>query len=217
MQGGEPAISLHYAAVPAQPWPALWDAWQARLPEQKRAAIARLRAPADRNASLLGLALLEAALDESARCRWPPRFAARAKPALAGGPDFSISHAAGVVGCAVAGAGQVGFDVERDGAATEQQLRLALAPAALERLASGALAATDAWVMTEAVLKAAGQRVERSASVELGDGEARLDGVHYRLARVPLAAGLVAWIAHSRGEGAPRLVRHEPQEFAPLP
>ncbi|MBS0395444.1 MAG: hypothetical protein JSR54_12515, partial [Proteobacteria bacterium] len=55
-------ISLHYAAVPAQPWPALAAAWRERLPRDKRTAIERLREPADRNASLLGIALLEAAL-----------------------------------------------------------------------------------------------------------------------------------------------------------
>lgn len=217
MTGGEPGVSLHYAAVPAQPWPALWDAWQARLPAEKRAAIARLRAPADRSASLLGLALLASALDDAARRSWPPRFDARAKPTLAGGPDFSIAHAAGIVGCAVAGTGQVGFDVERDGAATAQHLRLALAPATRERLASGALSPTQAWVMTEAVLKAAGQGVDRSAAVELGDGTARLAGARFRLVEVELAAGFVAWVAHSHGAAAPRLVRHEPGEFAPLP
>ena len=217
MKGGAPVVSLHYAAVPAQPWPALWDAWQARLPAEKRATIERLRTPADRSASLLGLALLEAALDETLRPRWPPRFEAGVKPALAGGPDFSIAHAAGIVGCAVAGAGRVGFDVERDGAASERQLRLALAPATRAQIAGGTLAPTDAWVMTEAVLKAAGCGVEQSASVELADGAAYLAGANYALCRVTLAAGLVSWVAHSHGAAAPRLLRHDPWEFAPLP
>ena len=215
----EECVSLHYTEVPAQPWPALAEAWLPRLPAPKRAAILRLREPADRNASLLGVALLGAALGERAAAFDPALldYAARSKPRLAGGPDFSIAHAAGYVGCALATGGRVGFDLEAAGTVAPGSLRLALGAAERERLAGDEVDATATWVMTEAVLKASGRGIDAAGRVRLAPRTALLDGVRYGLAAATLEPALVAWIAHEGTALQLRCVRHGAVSFAPLP
>jgi 4'-phosphopantetheinyl transferase len=212
-------ISLHYAAVPAQPWPALAESWLPRLAPPKRAAVLRLRAPADRNASLLGVALLGIALADRGVAFVPSalEYPARGKPRLATGPEFSIAHAAGCVGCALATSGRVGFDLEARGAVTPGALRLALGAGELQQIAAGRLDADAAWVMTEAVLKAAGCGVEAAARVRLAGETAMLDGAHFWLAPVALAPTLVAWLATEAQRPAVAIARHRADEFAPLP
>lgn len=212
-------VSLHYTEVPAQPWPALAELWLPRLPAPKRAAIERLRQAADRNASLLGIALLGAALAARAEAFAPRRleYAARAKPRLGGGPDFSIAHAAGYVGCALATAGRVGFDLEAAGAVAPAVLRRALGTSPLAGLGAGTGDATAAWVMTEAALKAAGRGIESAPRVRLAARAATLDGARFDLVPVTLEAALVAWIAHEGAQLELRTVRHSAAEFAPLP
>jgi hypothetical protein len=215
----EECVSLHYTEVPAQPWDALGEALLPRLPGAKYDAIQRLREPADRNASLLGVALLAAALAERAAAfdLRALEYPAGGKPRLAGGPDFSIAHAAGYAGCAVATAGRVGFDLEARGAIGAAALRLVLGPAELDRVARGELDPVAAWVMTEAVLKAAGRGIAAAGRVRLAGGAAMLDGARFRLTPVMLEPSHVAWLAHEGDALALRTVRHAASEFAPLP
>ena len=215
----EECVSLHYAEVPAQPWPALAAAWLPRLPTAKRAAILRLRQPADRNASLLGVALLGAALGARTITLEPHtlEYPAHGKPRLAAGPDFSIAHAAGYVGCALATVGFVGFDFEARGAVTPAALRLVRGAAELARLAGDRLDADAVWVMTEAVLKAAGRGIDAAARVRLATEAGTLDGARFALAPVMLEPTLVAWVAHQGEALALCTVRHGAGEFAPLP
>ena len=215
----EECVSLHYTEVPAQPWDALGDLLLPLLPGSKRDAIMRLKQPADRNASLLGIALLGAALAERATGHdlGALEYPAGGKPRLAGGPDFSIAHAAGYVGCAVATNGRVGFDLEACGAVGAGALRRALGVAELAQLARGALEPVAAWVMTEAVLKAAGRGIAAAAAVRLAGGSATLDGARFQLAAVALEPTHVAFVAHEGDTLRLRTVRHGPREFAPLP
>ena len=215
----EEFLSLHYVAVPAQPWPALEQAWLPHLPAGKRTRVARLRYPADRNASLLGVALLAAAYQRRGERFDPGRliYPARGKPTIAGGADFSIAHAAGLAVCALASAGRVGVDLEAADSVSTKVLRRALGPAEWARVASGALDATDAWVMTEAVIKAAGLGIAAAGRVRLGEDSGSIDDRPLRLVRVPLAAGQRLWLAHELAQGAVEVVGHDVREFAPLP
>ena len=216
---GEEQVSLHYTVVPGQPWPALEQAWLPRLPEAKRALVVRLRDARDRNATLLGIALLGSVLQAAGRAFDPGSiaFRPRAKPEVRGAPDFSIAHAAGLVGCALATTGRVGFDLEPRDAVAPAWLRLALDPAEQGQLIRGELSATAAWVMKEAVLKAAGRDVAAVAGVRLEGAIATLEGTTFHLVPVALAPSHVAWLAHDRQPLVLGVVRREVAEFAALP
>jgi phosphopantetheinyl transferase len=159
------------------------DALLASLPYGKRLDL-EARDAAARRASLAGIAL---ALDGLARLRGSPVRAASlafpqgGKPALPGGPDFSVSHAGGAVGVAVCPAGPVGFDLEPSGPDGDR--------ARLER-----------WASIEAVLKAAGRGLRDAAAVELSAAldRARLAGRGYSVRAVDAGDGYAARIATER-------------------
>jgi phosphopantetheinyl transferase len=189
-------VSLHYAALDGHSWARLERDWLPRLPAAKRARVDRLREPADRAATLLGIRLLDAALaargvdDAVGRLLYP----ARGRPSLPGGPEFSISHARGLVACAIAD-DPIGLDLERRDAVRPTQLRLVLDADERAAVAGGALDATDAWVMKEAVLKAAGRGADAARTVTLHGRTAVLAGRTWHLHRVDLAGAHVAWLA----------------------
>jgi phosphopantetheinyl transferase len=215
----ERRVSLHYAVVPAQPWESLERAWLPRLPDAKRTAVARLRVPADRNASLLGIALLESALAALGRA-FDPRsldYPAGGKPRLPDGPDFSIAHAAGLVACGVAETGRVGLDLEPAGAVRAATVRRVLDADECARLASGELAATDAWVMKEAVVKLAGRGIGALGAVALRGERASLDGCEFWLRRVTLVPSHTAWLAEERVAPQVATLARAAGDFAPLP
>lgn len=160
------------------------DALLASLPYGKRLDL-EARDGAARRASLAGIAL---ALHGLSRLRGSPVRAAElsfpqdGKPALPGGPDFSVSHAGPAVAVAVYPAGPVGFDLEpiRDDADR----------ARLER-----------WTSIEAVLKAAGRGLRDAAAVELSPAldRARLAGRGYSVRAVDIGGEYVARIATAHG------------------
>lgn len=188
--------SLHYATQDTHSGAALEREWLPRLPAAKRARVERLREPSDRVATLLGIALLAVALRERGLVLEPHRleYPARGRPTLPGGPEFSISHAAGLVACAVADV-PLGIDLEARQAVRSAQLRLVLGDAERTALDGGALDATDAWVMKEAVLKAAGRGAEEARGVTLHGRTAAFAGRLWHLVRVDLARTHVAWLA----------------------
>jgi phosphopantetheinyl transferase len=212
-------VSLHYTLVPAQPSESLERAWLPLLPPARQSAVLRLRAAEDRNATLLGVALLAQAL-YARGLAFEPRalvYPARGKPRLRRGPDFSIAHAPGLVGCALVDAGRVGLDLEPQRAVGATTLRLVLDAVEERRLARGTLGSTDAWVMKEAVVKAAGLGLGAIARVRLARRSARLDGRAWRLRPVSLAAGYVAWLAHDGTRARVTLVAHAAGELKALP
>jgi phosphopantetheinyl transferase len=192
----EKSVSLHYAALDRHSWTRLERDWLPRLPTAKRARVERLREPADRAATLLGMRLLDTALAERGVPAAVGRllFPARGRPSLPGGPEFSISHAHGLVACAVADE-PIGLDLERRDAVRPTQLRLVLDADEGAAVAGGRLDPTDAWVMKEAVLKAAGRGADAARSVSLRGVSAVLDGRTWHLQRVDLAGVHVAWLA----------------------
>ena len=190
-------MSLQYALLSEQSLPALARAWLGQLSAARCARVERLREPADRAATLAGVALLAAACRvlgcgfDAADLEYP----GRGKPRLRGGPEFSIAHGAGLVACAAAGGGCLGLDVEADGAVGAAPLRLVLDAEERATLAAGARAATDAWVMKEAVLKAAGLGIGHARDVQLRQEQGWLAGARYELTRVHLSPLHVSWLA----------------------
>jgi 4'-phosphopantetheinyl transferase len=212
-------VSLHYAAVPAQPWAALEKLWLPRLPAAKSASVARLRNAADRNATLLGIALLARALraldrDLDAGALEFPRAG---KPRLPGGPDFSVSHSGGLVACALATAGRIGLDLEPVAAVRASTVARVMSAQERARMARGELAATDAWVMKEAVVKAAGRGIGALGAVALGGGRARLEQDEFWLRRVERVRSHAIWVARDRPWTRLAVREVAAAEFAPLP
>jgi phosphopantetheinyl transferase len=212
-------VSLHYTLVPAHASAALERAWSPLLPPARRGAALRLRAAADRNATLLGVALLAQALAARGLALEPRAlvYPARGKPHLRRGPEFSIAHAPGLVGCALVDAGRIGLDLEARGAVRAATLRLVLDEVERQRLARGTLEPTDAWVMKEAVVKAAGLGLGALARVRLARRSAKLDGRTWRLRPVCLTHGHVAWLAHDGARARVTLVAHTPAALGALP
>ncbi len=184
--------------MPARLPPAVESRWLGALPPARRARLERLREPADRAASLAGLALLLAAARRAglpppvpSRLDWPER----GKPCWKDGPDFSIAHGGGHVGCALATPVlRVGLDLEPAGAASWQDLRHALGQDA-DLPAAGHGDATALWVAKEAVVKAAGATVADLASVRVAGGEATFEAARWHLQRPRLAADLLCAVA----------------------
>ena len=197
-------LSLHYAAVPAQPCEALQALWRPRLPTNKQAAVVALRQASDRDASVLGIALLaRACAHAGVACEVATlRFPERAKPHGLVGCDFSISHAGGFVGCVLSSAA-VGFDWEPEEAAAWSDLRQLLMPAECHRLQAAGWTATEAWVALEAIVKAAGIGMEQASEVRLEGLRGECLGRHFQLIPVRGVAGQVAWIATDRSVSTP--------------
>lgn len=151
-----------------------------RLPYARRLEL-ESRAPESRRASLDGTALLMRAA-ERLGCRdvGPAdlRFPQGAKPHLADGPYFSISHTPLRIACAASRECDLGLDHENYAGETP--------PARLRR-----------WTAIEATLKAAGLGLERAHDVELDPAlrSSRLDRVCYELMSLDLAPGVVACLA----------------------
>lgn len=186
-----------------------------RLPPAKAAAVRRLGAAADRNASLLGLLLLQSACAAlGSPCRLSELvYAPGAKPRLPGGPEFSISHAGGVVGCVAAADGALGLDLEPRGRATAAMLRLVAPAEDLGRLAAGELDPTTYAVSLEAVVKAAGASVAALAEVRLEPPFATLRGVRYGLCAPGIGEETVCVLADSAARGVPALRFLDPAEL----
>ena len=116
------------------------------------------------------------------------RYPAGGKPALAGGPYFSISHSGTRVAVALSEHCEVGIDVEDLATAADA-----------DRLGR--------WTAVEATLKAAGSGLRRAGEVRLAAdlASARIGEGTYRLQRLNLAPGCVAHLA-TAGEAQVRLL-----------
>jgi phosphopantetheinyl transferase len=173
------------------PLDAAREAWLLeRLPYARRQELERREAQA-RAASLHALELLRrgvarlrgTALEMAALC-----YPAGGKPALAGGPCFSISHSEMRVAVALSEQCEVGIDVEDLlAAADEDRLRH--------------------WTAVEATLKAAGAGLRRACEVRLAPdlANARFGAQDYRLQRLWLASGCIAHLA-TTGEARVQLL-----------
>lgn len=108
---------------------------------------------------------LSATVPEIAPAAWSFDRGADGKPFVTGGPQFSLSHTAGLVGCAVWGGGEIGFDVE----AWDRRVDLSTMSAVLTEAESLQLSSLNAeqqrrqffelWTAKEACAKACGRGI----------------------------------------------------------
>jgi hypothetical protein len=179
-----PVLVLH-AVLPEGPAPLALRRLLERLPYARRLELER-RDERGRGTSLAGIHL---ALAGAERLLDRPvatgelQFVDGAKPRIAGGPHFSISHGPWRVGVALSVSADVGFDLEEmhagEGAERADATKLAR------------------WTATEAVLKAAGRGLREARAVCLRDDLASglLDGRVYRLWPLHLPDGAIAHLA----------------------
>lgn len=92
------------------------------------------------------------------------------KPHVPGAADFSIAHSGSWVGCAIVGAGRVGFDVEVLREGVEKAVRVLAGEELTPELALAR------WVATEAALKAHGASVREALDVSFLEGRAFFRG-----------------------------------------
>ena len=158
---------------------------------------------------MLGLALLCSCAREAGLAA-PPHaldFPEGGKPRWHGGDDFSVSHAAGYVACALAPPGAaIGLDIELRAAATLDSLRLVTSEDERRLVTSGRLDAAALWTRKEALLKAAGRGVREVAEARAGVDWGTLGPLRCRLLDARLAPGIACAIAVT-GEGPALVVR----------
>lgn len=180
------------------------DAATRLLPPPEIARAARYRRWQDGQATLLGRLLLRLALRR--RGDDPATIAAITidaadRPSLPGGPDFSISHADGLVVLAVTDDGRVGIDVEHCRAIAPDDLGPALTQADRRRIAAAVdpvTAMLQCWTAKEAVVKAAGLGITVAELPAWPDGGPVLcDGLPWWIATWALP-GHVLTLAHGR-------------------
>lgn len=179
-----PVLVLH-AVLPEGVAPSALHRLLEALPYARRLELER-RDERGRCASLAGLHL---ALTGAQRLLDRPvapgelRFIAGAKPRLATGPHFSLSHGLTRVGVALSVTADIGFDLEElragEGAPSANPGKLAR------------------WTATEAVLKAAGRGLRDARAVRLDDDLAsgQLDGRAYGIWPVHLHHTALAHLA----------------------
>jgi 4'-phosphopantetheinyl transferase len=114
------------------------------------------------------------------------------KPQLAGGPDFSISHAGPWVAAVATTEGRIGLDIETEDA-DRLSLRRVCDACELEVIAIQGAAAM--WVAKEAALKAWGLTLREAPRVRVRGATACLDGATLHLQPLARFAGARACVA----------------------
>jgi 4'-phosphopantetheinyl transferase len=169
--------------------------------------ILELRRWQDRQARILGRLLLRAGLirlglGEAAGLQGWFR-ACSGRPGLAHcRADISISHTSGLALCALAPAGRVGVDVERQAVRDLPGLRAAFGAREWREIQAGpdpALTALALWTAKEAALKADGRGFSLEPSAIDARGElVSVDGALWHISRPRLAPGWVCAVATDR-------------------
>ncbi|MDB5324541.1 MAG: 4-phosphopantetheinyl transferase superfamily protein, partial [Phycisphaerales bacterium] len=140
----------------------LLDAAERERAERFRVATARDQYIAAHALTRLALSV---AAPHTAPAAWVFERGPAGKPFVAGGPSFSLSHTSGMVGCAVAARGDIGFDLE----AWDRTVDLASMAAVLTEDEAACLSGLDGpiqrrrfyelWTAKEACAKACGRGI----------------------------------------------------------
>lgn len=183
------------------PTPWLVAEWLLCLPGSRRAEISRWSDERERHRSLLGTRLLAMglrALGYAEAALATLQHHPRSRPTLDAPIDFSLSHADGLIACALSTEGPVGIDVEKVASFKADDFRLYLDEA--ERVWAGrsALRFLEVWTRKEAVAKAADSRGLRDVPrihVDAAAQCARFAGRAWQTRRVPVGRAHVASLA----------------------
>lgn len=173
--------------------PAIEAEWLSHLPVERQARISAWPERRDRLRSLLGSRLLATGLARLGFAATAPntlRTPPGTRPTLDLPVQFSVSHCAGRVVCAISTEGAVGVDVEALGGLTADEFPLYLNPAERAWAGRNARRFYGIWTRKEAVAKAAGTRglpALPRVDTTCGPQRAALDGRIWRT--TPIALG----------------------------
>ncbi len=177
--------------------------WLNELPYARQIALSRKMRQADRTASLIGLQLVKqgmAGLGFSEFSLTDLRFSPTGRPAGANGAEFSISHAGGLIACAIALDTRVGIDVEP---VTRKPPLGGRYLDAIERRAAARnpLEGLRIWTGKEAVFKAAAAANRADlAAVAVRGNRARLDSHWWTLWEPRIAPLFMVRVATDRAQ-----------------
>jgi len=184
-------------ALPAD----LQERWLAELPADRREALLRWPDAGARHQSLIGSRLLRAGLRRLGHrgdLLASLRHAASGRPGLGLPVDFSLSHCAGRVLCAVSTEGPVGVDVEPLGPLLAAGFPLYLDAAERAWAGGDSRRFYSVWTRKEAVAKAAGSRgMADLARVRAGTDLQRAEfaGRSWTTVEIPVGDGYLAHLA----------------------
>ena len=190
------------------PTPWLAAEWLLSLPGSRRAEMGRWPDERERHRSLLGTRLLAMglrALGHAEAALATLQHHPRSRPTLDAPIDFSLSHADGLIACALSTEGPVGIDVEKVARFKADDFRLYLDDS--ERVWAGrsALRFLEVWTRKEAVAKASGSRGLRDVPrihLDAAMQSAQIDGQTWQTRRVPVGRAHVANLALGRPPSA---------------
>jgi 4'-phosphopantetheinyl transferase len=181
--------------------PAQEHAWLRELPASRSTELMGWPQAPARHRSLLGSRLLREGLKHfgfPAASLASLRYSRRGKPTLDLPIDFSLSHCAGRILCALSTFGPVGADVEPIGALTAAEFKHYLA--ADERAWAGddPQRFCALWTRKEAVIKAADSRgLAALRDVRIDHDQAVYAGTRWHTAPIPVGRGFSAHVAQA--------------------
>ncbi len=134
--------------------------WLNELPYNKQLGLGRKSLSQDKTVSLMGLQLLKLGMRGAGFSGFSLQdlaIGANGKPKGSGGADFSISHAGGLIACAIGVGARVGIDVEPVSASpVTRRLRRYLSGEELAIARRDDFQGLRIWTAKEAVIKAVG-------------------------------------------------------------
>ena len=180
---------------------ALESEWLHDLPASRSAELMDWPEARARQRSLLGSRLLREGLKHfgfPAGSLADLRYSRHGKPTLDLPIDFSLSHCAGRILCALSTIGPVGVDVEPISALTATGFRYFLAPDERAWAGDDPQRFCALWTRKEAVIKAAGSRgLAELRDVRIDQDLATYAGTRWHTAPIAVDRGFAAHIAQS--------------------
>jgi len=168
------------------------------LPLNKAQTISRLGDEKQRTASILGLVLLESAVQQLGIRDFNYHqliFSPNRKPSCSANIEFNITHSNKVVACAVSQKSPLGVDSETMNRNHSPLLRHVFNETELEQIDSGASDFLDLWVKKEAVAKAIGCGIAAMKHIQLDHHTARYQNELWHLHQLALEDNDVSYLA----------------------
>lgn len=181
----------------------LQQQWLKALPLAKQRQLRARHNPADRLRSLLGLQLLDIAMQRANVTDYQAKnllFHPGSKPTTNYPVDFSIAHSGALVACALTKKGQIGLDIEQRRPLPSEAIRGFLNAKELHLIQEHKADLFDIWTRKEATVKAHGTGLSDIPHVRLNGNTGQLHGKTWRLTMLQLYPGYSACVATSRVE-----------------